>query len=148
MNPCSTQLLAYLTTKAHLQREFGVAECWPIVIVEVAPHVQVMSNKLDSRMPTALGRAFWRYTPDEVASIQEDPSKRQRYVETYKEVLIPRLRDMKACVRTQAHLLAPSSDMFDTDMFGKMIEPALGMTRREFTSDNPRIFFFWSCNVS
>ena len=151
MQPFNQQLGSYLGSKGHLQREFGMAECWPFVFVEVATHVQVKSSKIDMpNLPTAFGRAFWRYTPDEVASMQEDPTKRQRYVETYRDVLIPRLQAIKNILRTQAHILSPSADLFDNDfgrMFEKFYESTLGMTRIEFCNGNPRTFFNSNCEV-
>ena len=148
LNPLTTHLNGYIVGKTYLERELDLSEqfgCMAYAWVDIAEHVSLLSAKVDVKKMVGLYRRslWWRYTPAEVATLQADAGKCQRYVETFRDVLVPRLRAVAACVRTQSHLLSPGLELLEGgDPRGSAIlDGVLGMSTKEFCASNCRQFY-------
>ena len=138
LNPSNTicNLGTFRGSKRRLDRDLDLSGPDVYIWAELAEHVCVGISIVDnSKMVQWIkNMGWWRYLPEELANLQDDDNTRQVYLETWRHVLVPKLRDIALIIRTQAHLLAPSAQIVETPMY-KMF------TGKNVLGDNTKLVY-------
>ena len=77
----------------------------------------------------------------EIQELTDDTLKRDRYVQTYTDVLAPRLREIGRISRKLMHLATPDIKLAQHPL-GKLLGVGLGMPIETFCSQNLRWFYY------
>ena len=79
-------------------------------------NIEVLSSKLDKELFGQFSNTITTHTTEEIRMLLDDAAKRKRYIETYRDVLIPRLREMKDVILRNGHLLNPDISLAHNPM--------------------------------
>ena len=91
--------------------ELGLAaqiDHWQLAWLKVpaAPHIEVYRYGNPATVAAQLKSPYFKLAPEDIAVLENDPGKRQRYTELVVETWLPPLRALVELFTTQVHWLA------------------------------------------
>ena len=148
LNPLTMRLNTYLQSRQRMEQELSLTQDAFLVGLRTWMELPHCNGAITSGSTTdpraamaALGkRLIWKHQLEDVAALAEDSARCARYVETYQHVLVPRLREMAATFRANAHLFAPEISLVEHPIL-KIADICFGMPFAEY-SQNLRLHAF------
>jgi hypothetical protein len=103
-----------------------IVEQWRAVWMTVpdSPHIKIIQTANPTYISALLKTAaYFKLPPEDIALIEAEPSKQQRYVELVVHTMVPPLRALSTLFDTQMHLYDPIAP----ERFDSILPNALGL---------------------